>query len=278
MTKPTYRARDVFELCISSKIEPAIQARLLPLAPMVEAAEAEYDAAATNSQLYTISSADSDSAAEARAVYTQRFQPEESMCRSIYNQMILSAPNRLCPLCGAGFVDGLDHYLPKSPFWEMAVMPINLVPACPHCNHSKHAAVPDTEEEQTIHPYYDDFDDEVWLAAFVSEIEPIAITYDVIEPAGWGAIKIARARKHFVTHELSDLFISRAGTELSEDKHRYLEMYEQSGPQRVRDYLKEKLYYAELLPYQNDWKTALYRALSHSDWFCEGGCLLMGDQ
>jgi hypothetical protein len=129
-----------------------------------------------------------------------------------------------------------------------------------------------------MHPYYDDFDDEVWLVAIVSEINPLAVTYDVVEPAGWSPTKCARARRHFKELELSDLYISKAGTELSENKHRYVDMHaNHDGAQRVRDHLEEELYYLRLLPFTNDWKTALYRALSSSEWFCDRGCLLVGE-
>src|SRR5213592_2405753 len=136
ITKPTDRAREVFEMCIASKIDPTIKARLLPLAPLIEEAEREYEYAATTSRLFTLRAAPNAAADEARNVYTQRFQPLGSLGRGVYDRMILSAPNRLCPLCGAGFVETLDHHLPKSPFWAMAVTPINLIPACEHCNHA----------------------------------------------------------------------------------------------------------------------------------------------
>jgi len=276
MNKPAERARDVFELCIGSKITGGIQEKLRLLVPAIVAAEIAYEEAASREQLYTFQTRPCVSATEARAVYTQRFQPEGSAGREVYNRLLLSAPGRQCPLCGAGFVDSLDHYLPKSPFWELAVLPANLVPSCDHCNTSKHTALAKSEAEQTIHPYFDDFDDEIWLAALLVEIKPVAVTYRVVEPVAWSTTKRSRAASHFEKLELAEIYIYRAGNELSELKDMFRDIHERSGAAGVRERLEEDLYYAQKLPHKNDWKTALYRELAASRWFWEEGCLAIG--
>lgn len=62
-----------------------------------------------------------------------------------------------CPMCGSPGTGDLDHYLPEGVFGEFAVLKINLVPCCGHCNSGgkrttyKGSAWP----ERFLHPYFD---------------------------------------------------------------------------------------------------------------------------
>ena len=51
----------------------------------------------------------------------------------------------------------LDHYFPQSMYPYLATSFNNLIPSCTHCNQSKSAR--DTYITDTIHPYYDNYDD-----------------------------------------------------------------------------------------------------------------------
>lgn len=276
LAKPTKTVKDVFELCIDTQIKRETQDLLKGLLRDVEAAETAYEAAARIGQLYTLRATYSELAEEAVKVYENRFRPKKSAGRAIYDELLLSSPNRLCPFCGVGYVDSLDHYLPKRPFWAMAVMPVNLVPSCDHCNGAKLMLVPTTPERQIIHPYYDDFDDEIWLVATITETNPVGVVFTVDEVVNWDQQRNVRVRNHFSELELAELFTAQAGTELSGDKQRYIDLYAQVGPAGVLEFVSDELHYAETRPFMNDWKTALYRALSKSEWFLEEGCLLIG--
>src|SRR6185369_14124832 len=85
--------------------------------------------------------------------------------KKIYDRIMTAA--RACPYCGHGTLFTLDHYLPKgiSHFPELSIAPLNLIPACRDCNSNKHVHVPTREEEQYIHPYFEDVDGHNWLAA-----------------------------------------------------------------------------------------------------------------
>lgn len=62
----------------------------------------------------------------------------------------------------------LDHYYPKSKYPYLAVSFYNLIPSCSYCNNSKNDR--DPFEQETIHPYFDDYDD---LCKFSIEPESI---------------------------------------------------------------------------------------------------------
>ena len=98
-------------------------------------------------------------------VYTNRMAKEGAPGRPVYNALKLAA--RRCPLCGHRDVSTLDHYLPKTAFPLLCVTPSNLVPACSDCNKVKSDALPATAADQTLHPYFDDADQDAWLKAEV---------------------------------------------------------------------------------------------------------------
>ncbi|MGB7203827.1 MAG: hypothetical protein WBD16_16390 [Pyrinomonadaceae bacterium] len=271
---PAHTAGDVFAKCISGKIEPQRKARLEGLQAAIEVGDVTYHGLAQSAQLFKMPDEilpEGVDLTEVAGVYTQRFVPEKSLGRDIYEDLILAPDNRTCPLCGIGFVESLDHYLPKH-FWKFIVSPKNLVPSCLHCNKVKLEHSPASFGDQTIHPYYDDFQSHTWLCATVIEKVPPSVTYEVVNLEHWDDQNMMRARTHFTKHGLAALFTSNAGNELSENKKRFQDLYQKCGPKGVRDHLVSELKY---LPLKNDWKTALYKALSESDWFCHEDCLLI---
>jgi 5-methylcytosine-specific restriction endonuclease McrA len=59
-----------------------------------------------------------------------------------------------CAYCTAYTTATLDHYLPKEPYPEYCVLPVNLVPACSGCNRSRDFR--DSRGKRAlVHPYFD---------------------------------------------------------------------------------------------------------------------------
>ncbi|SFC42066.1 hypothetical protein [Bacillus sp. UNCCL81] len=56
---------------------------------------------------------------------------------AIIQNMQSIAMQAVCPYCGIGEPETLDHYLPKGLFPEYSVFPSNLVPCCDPCNRKK---------------------------------------------------------------------------------------------------------------------------------------------
>jgi len=174
------------------------------------------------------------------------------------------------PLCGQHIVSTLDHYLPKTRYPALTVAPWNLVPACHDCNKAKSDTRPLTADEEALHPYYDDIEGDLWLAAEVVESAPAALRFLVSPPHGWNDTLTARVLRQFQMLKLARLYAAKGAQELT-DLHNLLRThFATGGPDEVRLLLQQ---FAESCraANMNGWRTATYRALANSDWYCQGG-------
>jgi hypothetical protein len=276
LDKPPHPPSDVFLTCISRVRDERLKVRLEAVEPYVVAAATTFDTAAANIQLHTIPTHNSVgggvrvSRDEMVAVYDGRMVPKDSPGRHIYDDIITAAPQGRCPLCGQRDVTTLDHHLPKAHFPALAVVPVNLVPSCSDCNKAKLAVLPQTQEEETLHPYYDDFEAERWLEATVIESRPAALKFEVRPPATWGSVNSLRATNHFEVFKLGTLYASQAAAELSNIRHFLMGVHSKAGTEGVRLHLTEMSASCEEVNL-NSWQSATYRALSSSRWYYEGG-------
>lgn len=66
----------------------------------------------------------------------------------------------ICPYCGEGKIEEVDHYVPKEEYPEFTLYPNNLIPSCNKCNGKKlDGFINSTNERQFINFYYDNIDD-----------------------------------------------------------------------------------------------------------------------
>ncbi|MFD7817617.1 hypothetical protein ACFV6E_32555 [Streptomyces sp. NPDC059785] len=174
-----------------------------------------------------------------------------------------------CPLCGIGEVDTLDHYLPKAHFPLCAILPINLVPACMHCNHDKGPATSDSPGTQPLHPYFDRLGQGRWLVADVLPTTPVTVCSDVQARPEWSAALTARVQHHFTAYDLGSRYALKTGRHLAGRRHLHRQLLD-IGPKPLRETLREE---AEswTKPNPNAWETALYFALADSDWYLAEG-------
>jgi len=263
-------AKSVFETCISRVRNHDLQARLQGVSNLVEAAAVEYDIQGENKNWFVIpehSSVGSVSADEMKKVYTSRMVGPKSPGYTIYIKLRTST--ELCPYCAQRSVSQLDHYLPKGKFPSLAVTPYNLVPSCSECNKTKLADVAKNEESQTLHPYYDDVTHEQWLYARVIEESP-TIEFFIQPPNEWAQPLKDRVDFHFKSFELTHLYTSQVGVELSNIQNQIRKLYERAGTKAVQEHLKEAAD-SRFESYKNSWQTAMYQALAASEWYCNGG-------
>jgi hypothetical protein len=272
LSKPVDGAVDVFLLCADGVREQALKARLKQVMPTIQEAAEAFEAAAAAAALYRLEEkrdvAGIVTAREMADLYKLRMARAGSRGRRIYDKLMMLA--NTCPLCEHRPVSGLDHQLPRSKFPALAVTPTNLVPACGDCNKRKHDSRPRTAEEQTFHPYFDDFGKEPWLYAEILKSSPPALRFFVSPPSSWPALWGARARHHFKLFQLGELYTLQAGQELVNIRYQLTKLREKAGAEAVRNLLRET---AESLEKSNpnSWKTAMYRNLSASTWFCSEG-------
>jgi hypothetical protein len=210
------------------------------------------------------------SVAEMKELYKEQMSRPKGAAKAVYDTILNSTPYQKCPLCGQGTVTTIDHHLPQSKYPEFTVLPLNLVPACKDCNTAKHARFPRSSEEQTIHPYYDDFSNDCWLCAKVVQGGPPVLVFYANAPDNWDPIDRMRVANHFRFLKLGILFSSNAGSEMINIRAKIKDIFDAGGKFELAKHLQEKATDHSKV-YLNSWQAATYYALSVDDWFCSGG-------
>ncbi|MBI5611768.1 MAG: HNH endonuclease [Gammaproteobacteria bacterium] len=274
LTTPDDDPLDVFRACISRVKDVALKTRLISVERNVVAEANTYRVAAAASGLYALPpQADVGgvvSRDEMTDVYKLRMAKKGAPGRPFYDKLMAAPAHGRCPLCGQRTVSTLDHYLPKAHYPALAVVPVNLVPACSDCNKAKNDDIPNEESDQTLHPYFDDIEGDVWLVAEVVEDSPAALRFVVDPPVGWDGMMVARVLHHFKVFKLSILYASHAAEEIVNIRASLEMIYGRSGAGAVRAHLLEQAGSREAV-HANSWQTATYKAMAVSNWFCEGG-------
>lgn len=271
---PAYDARSTFILCAKSIRDTARSNTLLSVVDEIEAAEASYKMQGANASLFAIAEAttvaDRVGLEEMKSLYKDTFSRRDSKTRHIYNAIKTAPKNGICPLCGQRVVSTLDHYLAQSRHPALTVTPINLVPCCADCNKAKLNMQPARASDQTLHPYFDDVDDEVWLVANLKEGAPPALVFSAIPPASWNDIKQERVLTHFRIFGLGSLYSAHAAVELQNIHYSLTLIAGRGGAEVLRAHLTEQAESRRAVS-KNSWQFAMYEALRRSEWFCQGG-------
>jgi hypothetical protein len=278
---PAYNNIDVYQICINSISNASLKGRFNKAIDDIKLAVNEYSTKAPLAKLFQIKPllgkddsivTGSTTKEDFKKLYSTHMVGQKKPAREIYDALKLGAPLNICPFCGFGHVGTLDHYLPKSRYPYLTVLPINLVPSCYDCNKGKGSGLPETPEQQCLHPYFDHglITTEQWLFAKVIETSPATIQYFVRPPKDWEQIDKERVETHFFDFDLSSRFSTQATTELTILKELLLYDYNINGMDGVQSELKKRATVAFGL-HKNAWNTALFQALAKSDWYCDGG-------
>lgn len=149
-------------------------------------------------------------------LYDSYFLKQGKPARKIYDA-ILSSVRDYCPFCGVlAQPSNLDHFLPKSKFAQLSVLPVNLIPICRDCNlDDKRSSYARQEADQILHPYLDKsiFFEERWISArYESEsLEDVGVfIYEPKPPEHWQDIDQQRVVKHFEVFQIAKKYQIRA--------------------------------------------------------------------
>jgi 5-methylcytosine-specific restriction endonuclease McrA len=271
---PPFDAKAVYITCISRIRDPDLKRRLSSIAENVAEASELFDALASQTLLHQFVREGVIegivSTAEMESIYTQRMAKKKAPGRDVYDKLFTSAPNGKCALCGQRTVSTLDHHLPKSQYPILSVAPLNLVPACGDCNKAKLAKLPLNSSEESIHPYFDNIEDERWLFAKVIPGSPAAVLFYVKQPDAWGDVLFSRVESHFDSLNLNTLYSSESADEIINIRHQLNNMHIAGGKNLVKVELKSRAESCRIAKL-NSWRTATYEAFIESDWFCDKG-------
>lgn len=275
--KPTEKAEDVFDSVVSVVRNTDLRRRLKACRPLIIAATAEFDDKVFKAELHSIIREtiinENVTSKELEDLYTLRMAKKGMPARFYYDRIILSAPHGVCPLCSHREATVVDHHLPKAEYPRLSIVPINLVPACKDCNTIKLTAYPKRPTEETIHPYYDDVEGEIWLKATVIQTTPPSIKFYAEPPGHWGPLLGDRLKHQFKELSLNRLYSIQSATELRQINYRITKLFGRLGEQGVRTYLEESI---ETRSHENinSWQAVLYSTIAKDDWFCSGGFAL----
>jgi hypothetical protein len=274
---PNFTVSEALAACLAHVGDPARAARLLKVKAHLISSEQDYRHNASSTSLHKIEPTDDVlgllTKNEMTALYDANFIRTKTQGRKIYDALRAGAINGICPLCGVQRANTLDHHLAKTEHPAFSITPINLIPSCSDCNHSKSTHQPKTSAEEALHPYYDVVDDARWLFASIVEEQPASLTFFANPPSDWDKIKRARTIRHFESLSLARLYTSQAADHLPSMRFRLQRLLNTAGPSGVREHLLEELN-DRLGDRNNSWQIAMYQALSNSLWYCSGGFVI----
>ncbi len=260
---------NVYSVCISGVREAVRQAELVRFTPDIRRAASDLDQSAQNGfqQITIHSTAESATAKDGLvSVYTERMARQAAPGRRFYDKILSASLPGNCPLCDIREASTIDHYLEKSAYPLLAVVPNNLVPACRECNFNRNTS----GNPATFHPYFNREPQGIWLRAKITESAPLAVKYEVVRPADWPEVELQRVIRHFVALKLEVAYSRRAATLASEHRYEFARTKEIGGVDGLRNELN--FHESEQRRIQgNSWKAAFFSAAAISDWFCNGG-------
>lgn len=273
LIKPEYDIETILSNC-TEHMQSLRKGRITKIKNIIVQKSIEYDCLATLGKLYTIPEHDSvDSIAtkdDMEALYTQKFVPKNERNREIYDKLLLLTPNGKCPYCQQNLVKNLDHFLPKTKYVTYTVTPYNLVPSCADCNRDKSNIAFSSYEKQPFHPYYDDFDDSIWLKAKLIEKEPISFQFYADPSENLPFEKAKRILYCFSSDgfALNDIYKLHASELYMTCFHRIKILFEKGGKALAVTRLQENIE-DEQVNSINSWKAAMYQAIINSEWYWE---------
>ena len=235
----------------------------------------EYDGLAQAGQLYTIEEHDMVNSIAKKedmlAAYNEKFVPAKYENRVYYDRLMHLAPRGICPYCQQNPVKTLDHFLPKSKYVSYTISPYNLVPACSDCNTDKRAETFDSYEKQPFHPYYDDFDLDVWLVADLVPNKEITFQFFANPSSSLDKKTRERIINSFSEEHgfgLNNIYKIHAAELYATYERRIRILYEKGGKELAIERLLENIE-DERASNLNSWKAAMFQAMIDSDWYWE---------
>lgn len=268
LEKPDLDTEAIINDCIVNIKKEPVLSHIKASKNFIVSKSREYDELAERGKLYTLKSHNlvpgGSTKKEMIWFYDKKFVADGG--RKYYNKIKAIPKYGKCPFCGVGIVSTLDHYLPKTEYPTYAVTACNLVAVCAGCNRNKSTAVSTKREDELIHPYYDDFDDEVWLKSEILFDDKPIFRFYVEKPKTWSLEKYKRAENHFEKMKLNFLYVSHGVEEFSEYEYQARKLYKVGGKDLVKVDLRERVKERRSIT-KNNWRAALYEGLLNNDNF-----------
>lgn len=273
ISKPTFKVIEVLDDCIDNMRASDLKTEIISSKAEFTKAENAFEKNKLTNELFKIPQNEIISATlngeELKDIYTSRLVNQKNKGRKHYDNIILSAPNGKCPLCSQRIVRTLDHYLPKSKYPLYSITPINLVPSCSDCNKDKLVDAPTKDEEEALHPYYDDIENDSWLKMKILSHKPLTVEYYVSPPNSWKPLLKKRTEFHFKSYDLNILYCIHAIEEFENTRHQLVKLFNSIGSIGLKQHLLD-CFTSRQIANKNSWQTAFYDGLANDNKFTNG--------
>lgn len=276
ISRPLLEAKTLFETCISKTKNKIHRTNLEKCSNTIITQSKNYETLFIKNEMYTIPQDmtvfDSIGKDEMIKVYKNGMLAKKMPGRQYYDLIRSSAVDGLCPLCSIRPVSTVDHYLAKALYPVFSVTPVNLIPACGDCNGDKKVRFPKTNIDQTLHPYFDNVNNENWIKASVLKTSPVSVSFYPDPPKHWDDVLKQRVMYHFTSFNLNEVFSSNANRRLQGSIKTLKKQYA-IHPDALKDYLLDA-YESNLGLGVNSFEAVLFYTLLNDDWFTSTGVQL----
>lgn len=264
MSAPRISPERHFELCISRTRDAHLKQSLEDCLDLIEPSSIAYNQAGLDAEWFNLSQVntwpvDKD---ELVSLYSRTMVAQSGPGRQVYDALLLSAENNICPLCDQRVVRTLDHYLPKQLYACFSILPNNLIPACTDCNRKKHEAAPTAPDKQYLHPYFDRLPRGRWLHAKITYFGPTpTFSFFVSCPKDWEDLMTKRLEYHFRNLGIGPLYSVQANTELSDIRSWLKSLFRTGSSIAVHRHLMDQ-WQSRAEVNENSWRAVTYLTLA----------------
>lgn len=289
LQKPVFAQGPVYDACVQGIRDDGLSTRCAEIAQQVANQDTTYSQFAVAGRLFawpshstrndTAASIGSVTRGEFKELYTNQLARGKSKARKFYDQIKGAVPNNICPYCGLGTVETLDHFLPKAHYSSLSVLPLNLIPACRDCNVGKNASVV-TQASMHSHPYFEEdcvFQDE-WLLASIVHAKVPFVKFTAHPPAFWSTATTQRVQNHFSEFDLARRFSIQAAERLKWFANIIDEMMKKNTDKTIREFLRMTAGSELKTNGVNSWQAALAKVAASDFWFQTTGHKLLLSQ
>lgn len=275
--RPIFSHSQVFNACLLGTGDAGVRSRCESIAVAMTLHERRYNALASSGTLAIVDSherggdlipvSNNATRGDLKGLYTKQMAKLGKPARAFYDAIRMSSAGNVCPYCGIGVVETLDHFLPKGHYSLYSVMPCNLVPSCRDCNTGKLDGG-DGLFHMSSHPYFEDerVRTDRWLLASVVQTNPAHAEFRFLAPITWSSDMSTRVLNHFESFELARRYSVQAAGRFSF----YAELISnfRSGGDALLDGFLLQCANAEVRAYGvNSWQAALASSVASDSWF-----------
>lgn len=163
-----------------------------------------------------------------------------------------------CSYCYFSNVDELDHYYDKKSYPEVAILPINLVPACESCNQKK------KKGSLYFQPYFEDISAYRWLDCTLEYLNvggPPIPKYKLQRPAKMTSGNYQRLKEQLTDTIFYEMASKSGLDEISSQWKGYQVLVQKTDANVLKEFLKNDAEDCIERFGQNHWKSVLYNSL-----------------